>query len=114
MVRAELDVTASTLTLRLEGRFVGEYAENVRSLLTRCTIPSGLVIDMTDLTGLDSTGEEVLTWLGRIGGKFISGKCASFDICERLCLPPISRRLGSARSRISAHTRGKLKGSARV
>jgi len=105
MVRAEFSVATNTLTLRLEGRFVGEYAENVRSLVARCKVPSKLVIDLTAMTCLDITGEEVLTWLGSIGGKFVCGNCASSDICERLRLPLISRRIDPLHLRVNAHTR---------
>ncbi len=96
MLRAEFSETANTLTLHLEGRFVGAFAEDVRSLMTRCTIPTGLVIDLTEVTYVDTPGENVLTWLGSIGGKFISGNCYSLDVCERLRLPLIEKRLSSA------------------
>jgi hypothetical protein len=104
MVRAEFSVAANTLTLRLDGRFVGEFAENVRSLVARCKVPSRLVIDLTDMTCIDIAGEEVLTWLGSIGGKFVCGNCASSDICERLRLPLISRRIDPLHLRVNAHT----------
>jgi hypothetical protein len=94
MLRAEFSEAVNTLRLRLEGRLVGEFAEDVRSLVARCTIPPGLVIDLTDVTYVDVTGEDVLTWLGRLGGKFVAGNCYSLDICERLHLPLVPRRIG--------------------
>lgn len=104
MVRAEFSVAANALTLRLVVRFIGEFAKNLRSLVARCKVPSGLVIDLTDMTCIDITGEEVLTWLGSIGGKFICGNCASSDICERLRLPLMSRRIDPLHLRVNAHT----------
>jgi hypothetical protein len=48
MLHAEFHELANELTLRLEGTFVGAFAEDVRSLVAQCRISSNLVIDIID------------------------------------------------------------------
>lgn len=43
MLRVEFQDAANTLTIRIEGRFVGTFAEEVRILMARCNIPRKLV-----------------------------------------------------------------------
>jgi anti-anti-sigma regulatory factor len=57
MLRVETQDSANTLIVRLEGRFTGDGAEQVRTLVTRCNIEGGLVVDLTDVTFIDSVGE---------------------------------------------------------
>jgi predicted pyridoxine 5'-phosphate oxidase superfamily flavin-nucleotide-binding protein len=86
MLRVELPNAANTLTIRIEGRFVGTFAEEVRMLMARCKIPWKLVVDVSEVTFVDSIGEQVLDWLGRIGGKFVAENSYPRDVCERLDL----------------------------
>ena len=58
---------ANTLSLKLEGRFTAEAAENTRTLVTRCHDGMQLVVDLTEVTFIDSVGEEVLSFLAGSG-----------------------------------------------
>jgi hypothetical protein len=39
-------------------------------------------------------GEEVLSWLARIGGEFVAENCYPRHVCERLHLPMARKRVG--------------------
>ncbi len=86
MFRAEFDRLANSPTLRLEGRFVGDCAEQAKSLVTKTSVPAGLIIDLTDVTYVDSVGEEVLIWFRIIGAMFVAETSYALDVCERLHL----------------------------
>jgi hypothetical protein len=45
-----------------------------------------LVIDLADVTFIDSTGEEVLSFFGRSGAEFVAQTSYAIDICQRLRL----------------------------
>ena len=87
MLRVEMHDVDGTLIMRLYGRLTGEYAEHIRTLWTRCNPASRLVVDLTEVTFVDSAGEEVLSLIGRLPGEFIAENSYSKDLCERLQLP---------------------------
>jgi hypothetical protein len=87
MLRVETQQADDTLTFRLEGRFTGEGAEHVRTLVTRCDGEMRLVIDLTEVMYIDAVGEQVLSFLHRLGARFIAETAYSLDICDRLHLP---------------------------
>jgi hypothetical protein len=87
MLRVEYQDAGNTVTMRLEGRFVGEFAKDARDLVTRCKVPRGLVVNLSEVTFVDLMGEEVLLWLARIGGEFVAENCYPLHVCERLHLP---------------------------
>ena len=95
MLRVEFQNAANTLTIRIEGRFVGTFAEEARTLLTRGKIPRKLVVDVSEVTYVDPVGEQVLAWLGRIGAEFVADSCYLRDVCERLNLRLVGQRTGS-------------------
>ena len=45
MFRAEILWLANGPTLKMEGRLVGEWAEQARSLVTTDVVPKGLIVD---------------------------------------------------------------------
>lgn len=94
MLRVECEEREECKRIKLEGRFVGKFAEEARQLAAHCNSPAKIVVDISEVNFVDSVGEEVLRWLGEIGGRFVSGSCYSRDVCERLHLPPA--RTGSA------------------
>jgi anti-anti-sigma regulatory factor len=73
--------------LKLEGRLTGADAEHVRALMTRSYAGPRMVVDLTEVTFVDSVGEAVLSLLGRLGAEFMTETAYSFDVCERLQLP---------------------------
>jgi hypothetical protein len=80
------------LICRLEGRFTGKGAEEVRTLVARCDGNLELVVDLTDVMFIDAIGEEVLLFVRRLGAQFVAETSYSRDICERLHLPFIGKR----------------------
>jgi hypothetical protein len=95
MLRVEFQDVGETVTMRLEGRFVGPFAEDTRGLLTRCKVPVRLIVNLSEVTFVDALGEEMLSWLARIGGEFIADNCYPVHVCERLRLPMAPRRAGA-------------------
>jgi hypothetical protein len=87
MLRVEFQDLGNTVTMRLEGRLVGPFAEDTRDFLTRSKIPLRLVVNLSEVTFVDSVGEEMLSWLARSGGQFIADNCYPLHVCERLHLP---------------------------
>jgi hypothetical protein len=77
----------NAMVMRLGGRLVGTYANEVRSLVARCRSPFELVVDLSELTFIDALGEEVLSWMSLMGGEFIARSLYALQVCERLHLP---------------------------
>ncbi len=96
MFRVEMHRGANALVMKIEGQLSGNYAEHTRTLMTRCNIELPLVVDLTDVTFVDSEGEGVLSFFGRLGAEFIADDAYSRDLCERLNLPVTT---GAVRSR---------------
>ena len=86
MLRVDIRDSANALSLKLEGRFTGNDAENTRPLMARCHDGMALVVDLTEVTFIDSVGEEVLSFFGRFGAEFVAQTSYTLDICERLHL----------------------------
>ena len=86
MLRVQMHNSAETWHMTFEGRFAGEDAEHVRMLITRCPPGVKLIADLTEVVFIDSVGEEVLSFLGRLGAEFIAPTSYTLDICERLHL----------------------------
>jgi anti-anti-sigma regulatory factor len=87
MLRVEFKDAANTLTLRMEGRLVGTFAEEVRKLVARSTLPRRLVVDMSEVTFVDTAGEQVLAWLARVGAEFVAESSYPRHVCDGLHLP---------------------------
>ena len=87
MLRVETQQLDGSLICGLEGRFTGEGAEHVRLLVTRCDSKLELVIDLTEVMFIDAVGEDVLSFVKKLGGKFVAETAYSRDVCERLQLP---------------------------
>jgi hypothetical protein len=73
--------------LKLEGRLTGADAEHIRALMTRTYAGPRMVVDVTEVTFVDSVGEAVLSLLGRLGAEFVAETAYTSDVCERLRLP---------------------------
>jgi len=87
MLRVETQELDGALICRLEGRFTGKGAEEVRTLVTRCDSKLELVVDLTDVMFIDTIGEEVVLFVKRLGAQFVAETSYSRDVCERLHLP---------------------------
>lgn len=97
MLRVETEELDGALICRLEGRFVGEGAEQVRALVTRCDRNLQLVVDLTEILFIDAIGEEVLSFAKKLNAQFIAETAYSRDICERLNLPLVREQKSNRR-----------------
>lgn len=91
MFRAEIQWLADGPTLKMAGKLVGEWAEEARSLVTTEIVPKGLIVDLTDVSYIDSAGQRLLTWLGGVGAVFVARNVYTAAICERLGLVAVER-----------------------
>ncbi|MGB8731606.1 MAG: hypothetical protein WCC99_10205 [Candidatus Sulfotelmatobacter sp.] len=105
MLRVETQELDGALICRLEGRFTGKGAEEVRTLVTRCDSKLELVVDLTEMMFIDAIGEEVLSFVKKLGAQFIAETSYSWDICERLSLPLLRKQ--KSNSHLSGNSDGK-------
>jgi len=87
MRRIRLKGSISDLTIRLEGRLVAKYAVDTLKLLLLYQAPSMLKVDVSEVSSVDSVGEQVLSCFGRLGVKFVAHTEYALGVCERLHLP---------------------------
>ena len=90
MLRVEIQEKDNCATMTIEGRLVGQFAQDVRDLVFRRNLLGALIVDLSAVSFVDDTGEEILMWLGRLGAKFLTDNAYSSDVCERLTLPLFS------------------------
>lgn len=64
--------------------------------MTRYRAGMGLVVDLTEVTFVDSVGEQVLLFFGQFGAEFVAETSYSLDICERLHLRLVQGRPSDA------------------
>ncbi len=102
MFRMELKEAGTSLTVRIEGRFVGHFAEETLALIARRRAPAALTVDITEMTFVDLNGEQALTWLGQLGANFIAERSYALDVCERLSLPLAKGSAAGDRRQIAA------------
>ena len=87
MLRVEFsDNGNGALIVRLCGRMVGPYAEDARSALAHRRLPPSIIVDLSDVAFVDSFGEQVLLWLGRLGATFVADNVYARSVCEDLQL----------------------------
>ncbi len=87
MFRITFDDHGTRVTMRIEGRFVGHFAEEAKQLILHREFPADLLVDLSEVTFADCAGEEALIWLSGFGAKFVAESSYSLHLCERLCLP---------------------------
>ena len=91
MFRAEIQWLANGPTLKLEGKLVADWAEQARCLVTKDVLPKGLIVDLTEVSYIDSVGEQLLKWLASVGAVFVAGSVYAIAVCDRLRLSPMQR-----------------------
>jgi len=87
MFRMEFCQVPDRINVRLEGRFVGDFAEHARLLIAESEASSRFVVDLSEVSYIDEVGEQVLIWFKEIGVRFNADSLYSRDICARLQLP---------------------------
>ena len=87
MLRVEVHDSANSLSLKLDGRFTGDDAENTRTLIARCREGMRLIIDLTDVTFIDSVGEEstIVFWPVRGGVRCFEHPIRSTYVSACIC-----------------------------
>lgn len=96
MLRVKFRDNDDTTVMKIEGRFVGDFAEDIKRVVASKKIPGRLVVDLSELSWADRIGEQVLVWLGRIGCLFIAGNTYSSYVCEKLELQLFQEATGTA------------------
>jgi hypothetical protein len=91
MLRTEFQDKDNNLTIRIEGRLVGAFAEDLMERVVRRSLPKNLFVNLSELRFIDDLGDELLLWLGRIGAIFVADNVYSAGVCERLNLPLLSQ-----------------------
>ena len=89
--RGVLRITTNTsdkLVMRLEGRLVGPWVQElIHTLFGIGALCQTLEIDVADLTFADDDGEKTLCWLHRMGTRFRGKGTYSEYLFERLKIP---------------------------
>jgi len=98
MLRMEFDETPSGIVVRMEGRFVKQFAEHARMLIGKSNDPSRFIVNLSEVTYVDAVGEEVLIWLKEVGVRFTAESVYCRYICERLNLPMAEQRFRRRRA----------------
>ena len=109
MLRMEFYELPDCMKMRVEGRFVRDFAEHARMLIGHSNVPSKLVMDLSEVSFVDAAGEEVLLWFKEIGTRFIAESAYSRDVCDRLQLPmdgELPNRRQHTNHRTHSHARG--------
>jgi hypothetical protein len=89
MFRAEIQWLAIGPTLKLEGQLVAGWAEQAECLVTKDVLPKGLIVDLAEVSYIDSVGEQLLKWLASAGALFVAGNVYAVAVCDRLGLSPM-------------------------
>jgi len=85
--------TTDKVALKLEGRLVGPWVEELRNAVWRTNgWRERLEIDVEDLTFADEDGEKTLSWLHRMGARFQGRGPFSEYLFKRLKIPLHSRQ----------------------
>ena len=111
MLRVETQQLDGSLLCRLEGRFIGEGAEEARTLVTRCDSGLKLVVDLTDMMFVDAIGEQVLSLAKKLGAQFIAETAYSRDVCERLDLPMVQKEKSNGQPSANSNGNGHRAGN---
>jgi len=106
MLRVETQQLDGSLICRLEGRFTGQGAEQVCTLVTRCDSGLKLVVDLTEMMFVDAIGEQVLSLAKKLGAKFIAETSYSRDVCERLDLPMVQKQKSNGQVSVDSDGNG--------
>jgi anti-anti-sigma regulatory factor len=90
MMRMNVQFAEKVIRIRLEGRLAEQWAEELQKLAVRAIGSRGpdanIEVNLTEVSHLDSRGEEVLKWLSRLGARFVAESASSQWLCERIGL----------------------------
>ena len=83
MLAAEIRWLASGPTLKMKGTLDRDWAAQARSLVRKDVIPAGLLVDLTEVSYIDTAGEDLLKWLASMGAEFTVDDIYAVHVCER-------------------------------
>jgi uracil-DNA glycosylase len=104
MLRVDFEKLPNTVMMRVEGRLVEKFAEDARAAVAHLKPSTRLLVDLSGMTFVDDTGEEVLSWLKRIGSKFMAETAYAHHVCGRLQLPMVAHVPRIAASNVIGNT----------
>jgi anti-anti-sigma regulatory factor len=98
MLRISAQFLGEVISIKLEGRLADQWAEELQKLAVRALGTHGrgvrLDVNLTEVTYIDHSGEDVLRWLSKLGAHFIANSTSSQWLCERVGLThdtPVAR-----------------------
>lgn len=101
MLRVQIRDASNRFLIKIEGRLSGEYADSIQAtMIAHLNTSLDLVVDMTDVTFVDASGEVALTFFKRLGAVFVAENSYSRYICERLRLPLSGKNKSNGHDRI--------------
>jgi hypothetical protein len=104
MLRFEIRNSGKTWHIMLEGRLTGDDAEHVQLQMVRWSASAMLMVDLTEVVFIDNVGEQVLSFLGRLGAVFVAPNSYMLDVCERLNLSVAPNGTSPENALGSSHT----------
>jgi hypothetical protein len=90
MLRITLPSANGSGIFVLEGRLAGLWAQELLRVVREANQGPGTIFDLQDVFYVDSSGEEVLRILSRVGAKFLTDSAYGKDLCKRLKLHRIA------------------------
>jgi hypothetical protein len=90
MLRITLPSSDGPGIVVLEGRLAGLWAQELLRVAREANQGPGSIFDLQEVFYVDSSGEDVLRCLSRVGASFITDSAYGKDLCHRLKLRRIS------------------------
>jgi len=106
MLRFEIRNSDEIWHVMLEVRFTGDDAEHVQLQISPCPFSVKLIVDLTEVVFIDNVGEQVLSFLGRLGAVFVAPNSYTLDVCERLNLSVAPNGISPENALGSRHKEG--------
>ena len=75
-----------TITLKLEGKLIGPWVEEVTRVWTHTTVTprSAYIVDLRSVTFIDKLGRALLADMSRRGARFVASDCLTRTIIEEI------------------------------
>ena len=90
MLRITLPSAGCPAIVVLEGRLAGLWAQELLRVVREANQGPGTIFDLQEVFYVDSSGEDALRILSRIGARFITDSAYGKDLCKRLRLHRIA------------------------
>ena len=86
MLRVTTMHEGQTVTLKLEGKLIGPWVEEVTRVWTNTTQTPrySYIVDLCSVTFIDKPGRELLADMSRRGARFVASDCLTRTIIEEI------------------------------